>query len=235
MSEPQQDPGAGDPDAAWIGQLSHDLRNQLAPMRTATQMMQVGKLEPARQREMLDLLERQIQRLVSMLDDLAEYGRQRAGVPRGRERHDLAILIDTALGECGRRIAAAGQRFEQRMPDRRMPLLAERQPLVQLFVRLLDNASRFTPEGGLIELDVVLEDDTAEVRVRDSGAGIEPERLESIFELPLKGRSGGGLGISLLLARACAERHGGTLVARSEGTGRGSEFVLRIPLAVAAA
>lgn len=223
-------PAGADPQALWLSQMAHDLRNQLAPMRTATQMMQVGKLDPARQREMLDLLERQIQRIVRMLDDLAEYGRQRAGMQRPRERHDLAILIDTALGECGRRIAAAGQRFEQRMPEQRMPLQAERQALVQLFVRLLDNASRFTPEDGLIELDVSLEGGEAEVRVRDSGAGIEPERLESIFELPLKGRSGGGLGISLLLARDCAQRHGGTLVAHSDGPGRGSEFMLRLPL-----
>jgi signal transduction histidine kinase len=230
MSLPDAPEGA-DPQGLWLSQMAHDLRNQLAPMRTATQMMQLGKLDPGRQREMLDLLERQIQRLVSMLDDLAEFGKQRAGLLPERERHDLAILIDTALGECGRRIVAAGQRFEQRMPEQRMPLLAERQPLVQLFIRLLDNASRFTPEGGLIELDVALENGQAEVRVRDSGAGIETERLESIFELPLKGRSGGGLGISLMLARACAQRHGGTLEARSEGPGHGSEFVLRIPLA----
>ena len=230
MSLPDAPEGA-DPQGLWLSQMAHDLRNQLAPMRTATQMMQLGKLDPGRQREMLDLLERQIQRLVSMLDDLAEFGKQRAGLLPERERHDLAILIDTALGECGRRIVAAGQRFEQRMPEQRMPLLAERQPLVQLFIRLLDNASRFTPEGGLIELDVALENGQAEVRVRDSGAGIEAERLASIFELPLKGRSGGGLGISLMLARACAQRHGGTLEARSEGPGHGSEFVLRIPLA----
>jgi signal transduction histidine kinase len=223
-------PEGADPQALWLSQMAHDLRNQLAPMRTATQMMQLGKLDAARQREMLDLLERQIQRLVGMLDDLAEFGKQRAGLLPERERHDLGILIDTALGECGRRIVAAGQRFEQRMPEQRMPLLAERQPLVQLFIRLLDNASRFTPEGGLIELDVTLDGGQAEVRVRDSGAGIEADRLESIFELPFRGRSGGGLGISLVLARACAQRHGGTLVARSEGPGRGSEFVLRIPL-----
>lgn len=223
-----------DPQALWLSQMAHDLRNQLAPMRTATQMLQLGKLDPVRQREMFDLLERQIQRLVSMLDDLAELGRQRAGMRRPPERHDLAILIDTALGECGRRIAAAGQRFEQRMPDRRMPLVAERQAMVQLFVRLLDNAHRFTPEGGLIELEVSLQDGQAEIRVRDSGAGIDPDQLESIFELPVRGRSGGGLGISLLLARACAQRHGGSLVAHSEGAGRGSEFVLRLPLAAEA-
>lgn len=226
----QEAPQGADPEALWLAQVAHDLRNQLAPMRTATQMMQIGKLDAARQREMLDLLERQIQRQVGMLDDLAEYGRQRAGVLPARERHDLAILIDTALGECGRRLIAAGQRFEQRMPEQRMPLLAERRALVQSFVRLLDNASRYTPEGGLIELDVTLQDGGAEVRVRDSGAGIEAGQLESIFELPLKGRSGGGLGISLLLARACAQRHGGTLVACSAGPGRGSEFVLRLPL-----
>lgn len=232
MSEPG--PPAGDPEGAWLGQLAHDLRNQLAPMRTATQMLQLGRLEPERQREMLDLLERQILRLVRMLDDVSEYGRLRTGYQGTlRERHDLGILVDTALGDRGRHIAAAGQRLEQRTPDRRIPVRVERQGVVQLLVRLLDNASRFTPEGGLIEVDVEVADGMAEARVRDSGAGIEPDRLESIFELPVKGRAAGtlgGLGISLALARGCAVAHGGSLVARSEGPGRGSVFVLRLPV-----
>jgi signal transduction histidine kinase len=217
-----------------LGQLAHDLRNQLAPMRTATQMLQLGRLEPERQREMLDMLERQILRLVRMLDDVSEYGRLRSGANGTmRERHDLGMLVDSALGDRGRHIAAAGQRLEQRMPDRRIPVLVERQGMVQLFVRLLDNANRFTPEGGLIEVDVAVAEGTAEVRIRDSGAGIEADRLESIFELPVKGRSAGtlaGLGISLALARGCAVAHGGSLVAHSEGPGRGSEFVLRLPV-----
>lgn len=238
MSEaPEVAPGTPQAEGAWLRQLAHDLRNQLAPMRTATQMLQLGKVEPARQREMLDLLERQMLRLVRMLDDLDEYGRIRAGTPGPpRERIDLAVLVDTALGECGRHIAAAGQRLEYHVPEQRLPVLVERQRMVKLFTRLLDNAQRFAPEGGTILLDVAASDGVAEVRIRDTGIGIERERLDRIFELPLRGRSvskQGGLGISLALARACARDHDGSLEARSEGEGKGSEFVLRIPLAKA--
>jgi signal transduction histidine kinase len=231
------DPPAGSAQAegAWLRQLAHDLRNQLAPMRTATQMLQLGKLEPERQREMLDMLERQILRLVRMLDDLDEYGKVRAGAPgAARERIDLAMLVDTALGECGRHLAAAGQQLDQRMPEQRVPVEVERQRMVRLITRLLDNAHRFTPQGGTITLEVRPLDGHAEVHVRDNGAGIDADRMSTIFDLPLRGRTVsklGGLGISLALARACAEAHGGSLEAHSDGPDKGSEFVLRIPLA----
>jgi signal transduction histidine kinase len=223
---------AADPHALWLSQLAHDLRNQLAPMRTATQMLQLGRLEADRQREMLDMLERQIQRIVQMLDDLSEYGRLRAGQPGStRERIDLGVLVDSALGECGRRIAAAGQQLADVPSEQRLPVVVERQRVVQCLIRLLDNASRFTPKGGRVEVEVDRDGAMARVRVRDSGQGIEPERLQSIFDIPVKGRSSSGLGISLMLARACATAHDGTLEARSAGPGLGSEFELRLPLA----
>lgn len=219
------------PVLGWLGKLSHDLRNQLSPMRTATQLLLSHRVEPDRQREMLELVDRQVTRIARMLDDLSEYGRvhEEARQPR-RERLDLGILVDTALGECGRHIVAAGLAFEQHMPERRMPLDGERQRLVQTLSRLLENAIRFTPPGGRIELSVSAEGGVAEVRVRDSGAGIPADRIDHIFDLPDAPRASERLGISLLLARACAIDHGGSLQAHSRGPGEGSEFVLRLPL-----
>ena len=216
----------------WLSKLSHDLRNQLAPMRTATQMLQLGGVDAVRQREMLDLIERQILRMARMLEDVSELGRARdAHAEPIRERLDLAMLVDTALGECGRHIAAASQQLDYDVPERRLPLLGDRQRLSRSILRLLDNAQRFTPAGGRIAIRIETEAGWASLSISDSGAGIEPERLEEIFELPSTRRESTGLGLSLHLARACAHAHGGTLAASSGGTGRGSRFVLRLPLA----
>ena len=135
--------------ASWLSQLSHDLRNQLSPVRTATQLLQIGRLEPERQAEMLEMIERQVQRMVGMLDDVAEYGRLGARPPTPEHLH-LDYLIDSALGECGQRLRAAGHRFELQLPDARLPITGDRGRLVHMFLRLLDNAIRFTPDGGRI-------------------------------------------------------------------------------------
>lgn len=215
--------------AGWLSRLSHDLRNQLSPMRTATQLLQSGRLDAGRQAEMLDLMERQVQRMARMLDDVAEYGRIAEADGR-REPLDLAYVMDSAVADCGPKLRAAGHTLQQELPDARMPLLGERRRLVQMFVRLIDNAIRFTPPGGLIVLQATTRDGIAEVSVRDAGAGIEASRLEEIFRLPEGPRPAEGLGISLLLARACAQAHGGSLEARSAGLGQGAEFLVRLPL-----
>jgi signal transduction histidine kinase len=216
--------------ASWLSKLSHDLRNQLSPVRTATQLLQSGRLEPERQAEMLEMIERQVQRMVRMLDDMAEYGRLRAQSPK-RENLHIDYVIDSALGECGQRLRGAGHVFELHLPETRLPIVGDRGRLVQMFLRLLDNAIRFTPDGGSIVVSVQSREGFAETSIRDSGAGLERDRLERIFHLPEGPRASDGLGISLLLARACAEEHGGSIEARSAGPGKGSEFFVRLPLA----
>jgi signal transduction histidine kinase len=216
---------------AWLSKLSHDLRNQLSPIRTATQLLQSGRLDSDRQAEMLEMIERQIQRMVRMLDDVSEYGR--LGVESKLEVLHLDYVVDSALGQIGQRITAAGHAFEHHLPEARVRIVGDRARLVQMFVRLFDNAIRFTPGGGHLSLSIAHHDRHAEVVLRDSGPGIEAERLERIFELPEGPRAAEGLGISLLLARACAREHGGDLEARSEGPGKGSEFVVRLPVVAA--
>jgi signal transduction histidine kinase len=220
-------------EGAWLSRLSHDLRNQLAPMRTAAQLLRSGKLEGARQEEMLELIDRQIQRIVRMLDDLSEFGHLRSGQGKRRERLDLAFVVDSAVSEFGQRLRAAQLQLDQRMPERRLPIEAERQRLVNAVARLLDNAIRATPAGGTVLLHVDDDGAQATIRVQDTGRGIDPPGLERVFELPDGPRSGEGLGISLHLARACARDHGGSLEAHSQGEGRGCVFVLRLPLLVA--
>lgn len=216
----------------WLAKLSHDLRNQLAPMRTATQMLQLGGIEPGRQREMLDLIERQVLRMARMLEDVSELGRARdPDAAVAQERLDLGILVDTALGECGRQIAAAAQDLDYAPPGQRLPLRGDRARLVRTILRLLENAQRFTPDGGRITIRIDAGDGWCSLQIRDSGVGIGADRIGEIFDLPTGRRDSTGLGLSLHLARACAEAHGGSLTASSAGSDRGSEFVLRLPLA----
>lgn len=215
----------------WLGKLGHDLRNQLAPMRTASQLLLSGRLDPARQGEMLETIDRQIQRMVRMLDDLTEFGRLQSGAqPLRRNPIDLAVVIDSALRQCEVRLQASGLTLDRDVPDRPLMVEGDQQCLIQTLVRLLDNALRMTPSPGRIALAVRVSGDQVEIAVRDSGRGIAPDKLDAIFTLPDGPRAADGLGISLLLARACAQQHGGDLTAHSEGDARGSTFALRLPL-----
>ena len=215
----------------WFGKLGHDLRNQLAPMRTASQLLRSGRLDPSRQDEMLETIDRQIQRMVRMLDDLSEFGRLQTGaLSLRRNPTDLAVVIDSALRQCAGRLQASGLTLERLVPDRPLMVEGDQQRLIQTLVRLLDNAVRSTTPPGLIALSVNVTDDWVDIALRDSGHGIAPDKLDAIFSLPEGPRAADGLGISLLLARACAQQHGGELTVHSEGEANGSTFALRLPL-----
>jgi signal transduction histidine kinase len=215
----------------WLGKLSHDLRNQLAPMRTAAQLLLSKRLDPVRQDEMLETIDRQIQRMVRMIDDLSEFGRLQTGsTGLRREPVDLAVVIDAALAHCADRIRASGLVLVREIPDRPLMIEGDQTTLIQTLSRLIDNALKATSAPGSITIAVSVEDPWIDTRVIDTGRGLVPEQLDAIFSLPEGPRSAGSLGISLLLARAAAERHDGELRARSEGESRGSEFVLRLPL-----
>lgn len=215
----------------WLGKLGHDLRNQLAPMRTASQLLLSGRLDTSRQGEMLETIERQIQRMVRMLDDLSEFGRlQAGGQPLRRHPTDLAVVIDSALRQCAARLQGSGLTLERNVPDRPLMVEGDQQRLIQTLARLLDNALRMTASPGHIVLSVSVSGDQVDVAVRDSGRGIASDKLDAIFTLPDGPRAADGLGISLLLARACAQQHGGDLTVQSDGDAKGSTFVLRLPL-----
>lgn len=215
----------------WLGKLGHDLRNQLAPMRTASQLLLSGRLEPSRQGEMLETIERQIQRMVRMLDDLTEFGRLQSGAQALRRNPtDLAVVIDSALRQCAVRLQDSGLLLERNVPDRPLMVEGDQQRLIQTLARLLDNALRMTSSPGQIVLSVSVSGDQVDITVRDSGRGIAADRLDAIFTLPDGPRAADGLGISLLLARACAQQHGGDLTVHSDGDAQGSTFVLRLPL-----
>lgn len=227
MSDPAL-PAARDLEV-WLGRLCHDLRNQLAPMRTASQLL-LGGVAPERQREMLELIDGQILRLTRMLDDVSELAHQREGhADSPREACDLARLVDSALGECGRHISASAQRLEYEVPKQPVPVVVERTRVARCILRLLDNAHRFTPNGGRITIRIESEAGWARLRIADNGRGLTADDIDEIFALPTARRNSERLGVSLHLSRACAQQQGGTLVATSMGAGHGSEFVLTLP------
>ena len=220
----------------FIATLAHELRNPLAPLRNALQVLGLThRAEPVHL-----MMERQVQHLVRLVDDLLDISR----ISRGRielrcEPLDLRDVLSQVLDVTAPQVAAAGHRLDAKVALKPLPLRADAVRLAQVFTNLIDNAIKYTPAGGHLQIDATNLATEAEVTVRDSGAGIPAEMLERVFEpfaqvdRTLK-RARGGLGIGLSLARSLVQLHGGTIVAHSAGPGRGSEFVVRLPLAESA-
>jgi PAS domain S-box-containing protein len=221
----------------FLATLAHELRNPLAPIRNALQVMRLAKGDPSALHESQTMIDRQVQQMVRLIDDLLDLSRiSRGKIELRKERIDLADALESALETSRPLIEESRHRLETDLAAEPMPLDADLTRLAQVFLSLLNNAAKYTAPGGRIWLSSAREGDWAVVRVRDSGVGIPPQMLARIFEMFTQverslDRAQGGLGIGLTLVRRLVEMHGGTVEARSEGLGKGSEFVVRIPLA----
>jgi PAS domain S-box-containing protein len=222
----------------FLAMLAHELRNPLAPIRSALHVMKMSgasgsALERARQ-----ITERQVQYMVRLVDDLLDVSRiMRGRIELRREPVDLATVISQAVETAQPMVDAQGQRLVVSTPPEPLRLEADPTRLAQVVANLLNNAAKFSGPGGRIWLTAQREGEEAALRVRDEGAGVRADLLPYIFDLFVQGdrtleRSQGGLGIGLTLVKRLVEMHGGTVVARSEGPGRGSEFIVRLPLLV---
>jgi two-component system CheB/CheR fusion protein len=219
----------------FLATLAHELRNPLAPIRSGLQLLRIGPPagEPARQA--LGIMERQVHQLVRLLDDLMEVSRVTQGQVRlQKEVLDVADAVHAALEASRPLIAAAAHQLEVELPPEPVRVLADPVRLAQVLSNLVNNAAKYTPDGGRISVSARRSRGSAVVQVRDNGIGIAPEMLPRVFEkfaqLPgALARSHGGLGIGLSLARTLVELHGGTIEARSEGEGKGAEFVVSLP------
>jgi PAS domain S-box-containing protein len=224
----------------FLAMLAHELRNPLAPIRNAVYMMQLKELDDPELKWARDVIDRQVTQLTRLVDDLLEVSRVTSGSIRlHREQMDVGKILMRAVESSRPLIDARKHRLEVVMP--RVPLMVEGDltRLTQVFVNLLNNAAKYTPEGGHITLSAERKKDLALVRVRDTGVGIPRESLKKIFELFAQGertldRSEGGLGIGLTLVRQLVEMHGGDVQGFSEGPGKGSEFVVELPLVASA-
>jgi PAS domain S-box-containing protein len=217
----------------FIATLSHELRNPLAPIRNALAMLRMKDAGDPDLRFARETMERQVLRLVRLVDDLLDISRITFGkLALRRQRVDLRGVAEEAAESSRGAIADAGHHLAvQNGPQ---PLWVDGDPvrLGQVVANLLSNAVRYTPAGGRILLATDAADGLAELVVQDNGAGIPADQLESIFEaFAQAGEPGaeGGLGIGLTLSRKLVELHGGTITAQSEGPGRGSRFVVRLP------
>jgi PAS domain S-box-containing protein len=220
----------------FIAMLAHELRNPLAPIRTAVAVMGNPAADANAREQLRQTIDRQSANLTRIVDDLLDISRVTRGVlPLERTPADLSTVVRQAVETASPSIEARRHRLEVTAPPMPVTLLLDRQRMNQVFTNLLNNAARYTPEGGQISVSVEVSEGAAFVRVKDNGRGIEPEMHERIFDMFVQGRSpiervSGGLGVGLALARRLVEMHGGTLEVHSEGPGKGSEFVVRLDL-----
>ena len=220
----------------FLAMLGHELRNPLAPIRSAVQILRLHSSGNAELDWARAVIDRQTSHLSRLVDDLLDVSRiVRGQIVLQREELDLAEIIRHGVETSRPLIRSRGHRFQVRMPAGSIRVQGDLTRLAQVLANLLNNAAKYTDEQGQIWLEASLEDSQAVVRIRDTGVGIAPTLLPRIFDLFAQSertldRSQGGLGIGLTLVKLLVEMHGGTVQASSAGLGAGSEFVVRLPV-----
>jgi PAS domain S-box-containing protein len=220
----------------FIATLAHELRNPLAPIRNAINVLRRIGPDDARVGWCHDVIDRQTAQMARLLDDLLDVSRVTRGQLTLRSQPlKLAEVIEQAIEIAQPLIDASGHVFTVTLPPQPLHLSGDLTRLAQVFSNVLINAAKYTPPPGRIALTAQAEGDQVVVEVADSGIGIAPQHLSQIFELfgqveSALNRSQGGQGIGLSLAKGLVELHGGSIGARSDGIGKGSEFVVRLPL-----
>jgi PAS domain S-box-containing protein len=223
----------------FLAMLAHELRNPLAPIRNALHLIQLaGPNKPADHAECLAIIQRQVDHLVRLVDDLLDVSRISQGkIFLQKVLLNLDEVVERAVESSRPLVEAHGHELTVTLLPAPLAVDGDAVRLVQVLTNLLNNAAKYTPKGGRIELRVE-QSGTKDVllRVRDNGMGIRPEMLPRLFEPFAQSertldRADGGLGIGLTLVRRLTELHGGSVQAASEGPGRGSEFTIRLPLA----
>jgi PAS domain S-box-containing protein len=220
----------------FLATLSHELRNPLAPMRSALDVLKL-KFGHGTDNRLLQAFDRQMRHMTRLVDDLMEVSRITQGrMQLQRAPVELSALVQGAAHDVAATMEAA--RHTLRLSIAAPPAVVDGDAtrLAQVVINLLTNAAKYTPEGGTIELRLSCNDGTAEISVRDNGIGLPASALATVFDMfsqlePALERSKGGLGIGLALVRGIVELHGGSVHADSPGPGLGSTFTIRLPLA----
>lgn len=231
---------ANDRKDEFLATLAHELRNPLAPIRNALQVLRIQEPSPARMQWARDLIDRQIERMTRLVDDLLDLSRiTRGKVELRKQRITLRSVMEDAIETTRPLIERGGHSFKVEFPSEPIVLDGDTTRLSQAFVNLLNNAIKYSPGGSAILFSAEREGEHAVIRVKDAGIGIDPASLSRIFEMFVQGDSSieqrqGGIGIGLTLVRRLVEMHGGSVEAHSEGAGKGSEFVIRLPVAAPA-
>jgi CheY-like chemotaxis protein/nitrogen-specific signal transduction histidine kinase len=223
---------------AFLATLAHELRNPLAPIRTAAKIIAAPHLPTADLQRAQAIIERQVTHMALLLDDLLDIARITQGkLNLKKERVTLFDVVDAAVEAARPTVDRKNHHLTVNLPSDPIVLDADPLRLSQILSNLLTNAAKYSDPGGHIEVVGTIQDQTLTVSVKDDGIGIAAESIGRIFEMfsqveGVTGRSDGGLGIGLALVKGLTELHGGTIEARSAGLGHGSEFILRLPLSL---
>jgi PAS domain S-box-containing protein len=224
----------------FLAMLAHELRNPLAPIRNAVQLLQAKGPPTPELQWARGVIDRQVRLMARLLEDLLDVSRiSRNTLEVRRERVDLAAVVEAAVETSRPVIEAARHELVIALPGEPIHLEADPVRLAQVFANLLNNAAKYSEDGGHIRLSAERQGDNVVVSVKDDGIGIAPEMLPRLFEIfsqdrPALVRSQGGLGIGLSLVKGLVELHGGRVEANSDGPGRGSEFIVYLPVAAEA-
>jgi two-component system CheB/CheR fusion protein len=227
----------------FISLLGHELRNPLAPIMYATEIIKLNLSEEERTKQeiaqSLEMIERQGTHMTRLVHDLLDVSRiLHQKIELKKEHVDIGEIVEHALNTV--KPAADEKRHELivEFPSSELFICADPMRIEQILINLLNNAVRYTPPSGVIEVRVLVRDNFVDVLVRDNGIGIAPDFLDKIFEIFVQSEAAkqnqGGLGMGLMVARGLAQLHDGDVTVRSGGTGLGSEFTLTLPLAVGA-
>jgi signal transduction histidine kinase/CheY-like chemotaxis protein len=222
----------------FLATLAHELRNPLAPIRTGLDILRLRSGDAQATQRATDIMERQLRQMVRLVDDLLDVSRINTGkftIKSGRV--ELKAVVNDALEVVRPYIDLHGHELQIDLPDRPVFLNGDATRLAQILSNLLNNAAKYTNRGGRVSLQATVDDRTLVVVVADTGIGIPPDLLDTVFEMFVQvdstlERSTAGLGVGLSLARKLVELHGGTIEAHSAGLGRGSQFVVRLPIVV---
>ncbi|HEY9199593.1 MAG TPA: diguanylate cyclase [Gammaproteobacteria bacterium] len=220
----------------FLAMVAHELRNPLTPIKTVAEVLKHTPLDDALLARLQVIIEDQVAHMSKLVDDLLDGSRVSTGKFRlERSSVDITDILRLSIETCRSVMDSRHQHFQAQLPVGPLYIQGDPVRLVQVFSNLLDNASKYTPEGGEIALNVKVRNQTVQIAVSDTGIGITAETLPTIFDLFVQdphalARCNGGLGIGLAIVRDLVEAHGGSVVGRSTGRNRGSEFVVELQL-----
>ncbi|HEY4058332.1 MAG TPA: chemotaxis protein CheB [Kofleriaceae bacterium] len=223
----------------FLAMLSHELRNPLAAVVAATELMKSDLSKVAEQPALVDVLDRQTHQMARLLDDLLDASRVTQNkIELRMSPLDVRTVVNDAVSASRALVDSQGLTLAVALGDAPLNVMADPSRLQQVYANLFTNAAKYTPSGGHVWIEAMTDGNHAVVRVRDDGVGIAPDMLDAIFDLFVQPnrtleRSQGGLGVGLTLARSLVAMHGGTLHAESDGEGKGSTFSVRLPLSTA--
>jgi len=221
----------------FLATLSHELRNPLAPLQNALHLLRVSGTGQAAAERTHEIMERQVNHLVRLVDDLLEVSRiSRGAFELRKERLEVRAIVRNALETSAPLLASAEHELTLSLPEEPLWVVGDSVRLSQILANILNNAARYTEPGGRITLDARICDGMVEISIRDNGIGLAPDAVARIFEMFNREHGSstlgqGGLGVGLALARRLAEMHDGTIEAQSDGLGNGSTFTVRLPSA----